>query len=88
MRLSCELEVHYEILPSPTCEASSSRQPKCKATLTLGKKEVNSKGKGPGRDDAYLIARTSRHPSGTQYKVACLTNFKQQIYIYKSAFAK
>lgn len=78
MRLSCELEVHYEILSSPTCEGANSRQPRCKATLTLGKKkEIGCKGKGAGREDACLIAQTSRHPSGIQYKVECLTHFQE-----------
>ena len=80
MRLSCELEVHFEILPSPTCEGANSKQPKCKATLTLGKKEVGSKGKGGGREDVFLIVQTARHPSGVQYKVNPLASLPTPVH--------
>ena len=81
MRLTCEVETHFDVLPSATTKGSFSKQPKSKATLIVGKKEsttVSKRRKGstnsPEADDfdsrnICLVVQTSKNPSGIQYKV-------------------
>jgi LRR-repeat protein 1 len=83
MRIICDVETHFEVLPSETTKGSFSKQPRCKATVLVGrknigpmssKKDVHEVMAEDAVDDfnaknTYLIVQTGKNPSGMRYRI-------------------